>query len=305
MEKVATTAPEKGDAPRTAVIYLRVSTKEQAEKGGEAEGYSIPAQRDACRRKAQTLNAEILEEFVDAGESAKSADRPHLQRLIAYVSDHRVNYVIVHKVDRLARNRSDDVMINLELQSAGAHLVSCTENIDETPSGKLLHGIMASIAEFYSGNLGAEALKGMLQKAARGGTIGKAPIGYLNVGKMIDGREVRTVELDPDRAELVQWCFEQYATGDWTTLKLLEAATARGLLTVPTRQRAAKPMSPSRFHGMLRNRYYIGKIVFKDVEYEGSHPHLVSAETFYAVQDVLDSHRVGEKQREHPHYLKG
>lgn len=131
---------------RTAVMYLRVSTKEQAEKDGESEGYSIPAQRDACRRKAQALRADVLEEFVDAGESAKSADRPDLQRLIEFVSHTKVDYVIVHKIDRLARNRNDDVMINIQFQAAGAQLVSCTENIDETPSGKLLHGIMASIA---------------------------------------------------------------------------------------------------------------------------------------------------------------
>src|SRR5579875_3375561 len=91
---------------RTAVMYLRVSTKEQAEKDGESEGYSIPAQRDACRRKAQALHADVIEEFIDAGESAKSADRPDLQRLLEFVSQHKVDYVIVHKIDRLARNRN-------------------------------------------------------------------------------------------------------------------------------------------------------------------------------------------------------
>jgi hypothetical protein len=91
-------------------------------------------------------------------------------------------------------------MINLALHGAGARLVSCSESIDETPSGVLLHGIIATIAEFYSRNLGTEALRGMTEKAKRGGTNGKAAIGYLNVGKLVDGREVRTVELDPDRS---------------------------------------------------------------------------------------------------------
>ena len=58
--------------------------------------------------------------------------------------------MIVHKIDRLARNRADDVEITLAIKAAGATLVSCSENIDETPSGMLLHGIMSSIAEFYS-----------------------------------------------------------------------------------------------------------------------------------------------------------
>ena len=89
----------------TAVIYLRVSTKEQAQRDGDREGYSIPAQRDACRRKATALEAAVVEEFADRGESARSADRPELQRLLAYVRSNHVDYVIVHKVDRLARNR--------------------------------------------------------------------------------------------------------------------------------------------------------------------------------------------------------
>ncbi|RAF73272.1 recombinase family protein, partial [Burkholderia multivorans] len=118
-----------------AISYLRVSTREQASKGGTDEGFSIPAQRDAVRRKADQLGAAIVEEFVDAGASAKSADRPDLMRMIQYVKTNKVAYCIVHKVDRLARNRADDVTIHLALQQAGVMLVSATENIDKTPSG--------------------------------------------------------------------------------------------------------------------------------------------------------------------------
>jgi site-specific DNA recombinase len=288
-----------------AAIYLRVSTKEQAEKDGDPEGYSIPAQRDACRRKAAALHADVVEEFLDAGESARSVDRPQLQRLLKFVAQEKLDFLIVHKVDRLARNRADDVMINLVLQQAGVTLVSCSENIDETPSGVLLHGIMASIAEFYSRNLGTEALKGMTEKARRGGTVVKAPLGYRNVGKLIEGREARTVEFDQQRFELVKWAFEAYATGDWTLHQLHAELTARGLTTVATMKRTEKPVPLSRLHAMLQNRYYIGKVNFKGVEYDGTHKPLVSLETFAAVQAVLDSHRNGEKQRVHQHYLKG
>jgi DNA invertase Pin-like site-specific DNA recombinase len=120
------------DPQATAVIYLRVSTKEQAERGGESEGFSIPAQREACLRKAQSLGARVVGEFVDRGESARSADRPELQRMLRYIQKQSVAFAIVHKVDRLARNRVDDVEINLALTKAGVQLVSCTENIDES-----------------------------------------------------------------------------------------------------------------------------------------------------------------------------
>lgn len=203
-----------GETTVLAVSYLRVSTKEQAERGGRDEGFSIPAQREANLRKARDLDAIIVEEFVDAGESARKADRPELMRMIEYVAAHDITYCIVHKVDRLARNRADDVAIHLALQEAGVMLISATENIDETPSGMLLHGIMSTIAEFYSHNLATEVAKGMNQKAIGGGTNGKAPIGYLNVRTRDElGRELRTIELDPERAPIIEWAFKAYASG--------------------------------------------------------------------------------------------
>ena len=76
----------------------------------------------------------------------------------------------------------------------------------------LLHGIMSSIAEFYSRNLATEAKKGMRQKAKNGGTPTLAPFGYINTSiRNDDGREVRTVVLDPERAPWVRWVFERYA----------------------------------------------------------------------------------------------
>ncbi len=152
------------DGPVTAILYLRVSTKEQAEAGGQAEGYSIPAQREACARKAEQLGAIVATEFVDRGESARSANRPELQKMLTHVAEHPTSYVIVHKVDRLARNRADDVEITLALRTAGVTLVSCTESIDDTPSGMLLHGIMSSIAEFYSRNLATKSSKAASKK---------------------------------------------------------------------------------------------------------------------------------------------
>ena len=81
----------------------------------------------------------------------------------------------MHELDRLARNRADDVKIHEALISAGVTLVSATESIDQTPSGMLLHGIMSSIAEFYSRNLATEVTKGLTQKVAQGGTPMRAP----------------------------------------------------------------------------------------------------------------------------------
>ena len=296
-----------GETTTLAVSYLRVSTKEQAERGGRDEGFSIPAQRDANLRKARDLNAIVVEEFIDAGESARKADRPELMRMIEYVTTHQVAYCIVHKVDRLARNRADDVAIHLALKDAGVILVSATENIDETPSGMLLHGIMSTIAEFYSRNLANEVAKGMTQKAATGGTVGRAPIGYLNVHKRDElGRDVPTVIPDPDRAALVRWAFEAYATGNYSTSMLHSELVDRGLTTVPTPKRPAKAPGLSTIQQMLSNPYYKGDVIFRGARYDGLHEPLVSAELWYRVQNVLTARQVsGEKTQTHEHYLKG
>jgi DNA invertase Pin-like site-specific DNA recombinase len=297
--------PEK-DQGAPAVIYLRVSSKEQAEKGGEAEGFSIPAQREGCKRKAVSLDAAVIEEFVERGESAKTADRPELQRMLAYVAAHPVKYVIVHKVDRLARNRADDVAISLALQQAGVQLVSVSENIDQTPSGLLLHGIMSSIAEFYSRNLANEVIKGTVQKAKNGGTPGRSPTGYLNVRGMLNGREVRTVEIDPVRGPLMAWAFEAYETGEWTIRRLLAELTRRGLTTAPGRGASGRPLGVSHLHTLLRNPYYMGMVRYRGVIYPGKHERLVSPETWQRVQELLTAKNyAGEKDRQYPHYLKG
>ncbi len=290
----------------TAVIYLRVSTKEQAEKNGEAEGYSIPAQRAACRRKAESLGASVVEEFADRGESARNARRPELQRMLAYVKEHPVSFVIFHKVDRLARDRADDVEITLALRAAGATLVSCSENIDETPSGILLHGIMSAMAEFYSRNLAAEVLKGTLQKVKTGGSVGKAPLGYLNVRAIENGRELRTVEIDPVRAPLIKWAFEAYASGEFGLRQLLDEVTRRGLDVPATARKPAKPLYLSHLHSLLRHPFYKGAVRYMKVEYPGKHEPLVSEETWDAVQQILTAKGLArEKQRKHNHFLKG
>ena len=290
---------------KLAVAYLRVSTKEQAERGGQAEGFSIPAQREALHRKAESIGAKIVAEFIDAGESAKSADRPDLQRMLGYLADNRTDLVLVHKVDRLARNRVDDIQITMAIKKSGAQLVSATENIDETPSGMLLHGIMSSIAEFYSRNLATEVHKGMSQKAKTGGTPGKVPIGYLNVGRLTpEGREERTVIVDPERAPLLSWAFSAFATGEWTIRSLADELERRGLRSRQTPKLASRPVRPNVLQSILTNPYYKGLVVYRGVTHPGRHTPLTNVATWQQVQDVLAAHVVGEKQREHPHYLK-
>ena len=295
--------------PKVALSYLRVSRPDQARRGGgDDEGFSIPAQREANKKKAAAIGAVVIKEFVDRGISAKAANRKDLQDMLDFIRDYKgkIDYVIVHKIDRLARNREDDTDINRVLRKHGIRLVSTMESIDETPSGMLLHGIMASIAEFYSRNLATEVLKGMTTKAQGGGTVSKAPVGYINVRKADEmGREYRTVELDEERAPFVRQAFELYATGEWTVNALAEHLSLQGFTTRGTPSIPSKPMDKRALSTVLNNPYYTGKIRFQGAYLPGKHEPLVDRHTWQNVQDVLASHLNGERVREHPHYLKG
>jgi len=214
--------------------------------------------------------------------------------------------VIVDKLDRFARNRRDDANLVFELRLAGTQLVSVKENIDDTPSGKLLQGIMASIAEFYSANLATEIVKGATQKAQAGGTPYQAPIGYLKVRELVDGREIRTVVPDPQRAPLVAYAFEVSATGEYTLHTLLDELTDLGLTNRAAGSRPERPLHLSKLAKMLRNPYYIGIVTYKGVQYPGRHQPLVPPALFERVQAVLDAHNTAdERHRVHHHYLKG
>ena len=127
-------------------------------------------------------------------------------------------------------------------------LHSVTETLEDSASGKLVEGILASIAEFYSANLGQEIRKGMDQKAAQGGWPVRAPFGYRNTRRDGPGRRGESV-LEPDQqAKLVAWAFECYATGWLSLAALTEALAEKGL-----RNRLGKPPGISAIHRMLRN----------------------------------------------------
>jgi site-specific DNA recombinase len=291
---------------KRAWSYIRVSSEGQVRRAETERGFSIEAQQLKTDDQARALDAICEHTYTDMAKSGRSVDRPALQQMLSDLKVNPPDYVIVHKLDRLARNRFDDAQIVAAIQAAGAQLVSCTEQVDETAPGKLLHGIMASMAEFYSANLANEVITKSTEKAKRGGTLGPAPIGYLNVRKIIDGREVRTIAIDPERAPLVRWAFVAYATGNYSLNRLHEELDDRGLRTRPTRQRPARMIVRSALATVLKNRYYIGTVRYRGVEYPGSHPPLIDKETFSRVQQVLSAHTSStERDRKHRHYLKG
>jgi len=293
---------------KTAVLYLRVSTPSQVNTDYDPEGISIPAQRLACERKAEQMGVTVIDEYVEPGRSATTVlNRPVFQALLARLKQERdVDYVIVYNLSRLNRNRIDDAQVLMAMRASKVTLVSAQENIDETPAGQLMHGILAAFNEYRSSADGADIRYKMGQKAKAGGTLNLAPIGYLNVRDQIDGHEVRTVKLDPDRAPFIKLAFELCATGDYTMTRIAKTLADRGLRMRPRAGQPAGLIHSKSLPKILRDRYYLGVVVYQGNEYAGRHDALVDRELFDKVQAVLDirAARDGERERKHHHYLK-
>ena len=277
------------------IIYLRVSTKEQAEGG-----YSIPAQREACIKYVQEKGWKLLDEYADRGESAKSAHRPQLQEMLSRIKKQKdVQAVVVHKIDRLARNMEDHVAIKAILRRYEVILVSVVENIEDTASGRLVEGIHALMAEFYSANLAMETRKGMGQKAKKGGWPHHAPIGYKNIR---DEKGEAKIIPDSEMAPLVKEAFEIYATGEYSLSQLHEIMAHKGLKS----NMGQKAISRARLAEVLKNKTYIGIVTWDGVEYPGIHEPLISKDLFARVQEVFAVHdKAGVRVNKHPHYLRG
>jgi DNA invertase Pin-like site-specific DNA recombinase len=158
----------------------------------------------------------------------------------------------------------DHVAIRATLRRSGFQLVSVTENIEETASGRLVEGIHALMAEFYSANLSSEIRKGHGPEGQDGRWPTRAPIGYLNVREKVAGKDIAKVVLDPERALLVREAFRLYATGEHSLPELQATMHAKGL-TSPYSAKADAPVSVSKVAEMLANPFYIGVVAWNGV----------------------------------------
>ena len=146
------------------VLYARVSSEKQVEKD-----LSIAAQLKALRKYAGERGWEVCREFVDEAQSARSANRPAFKEMIALArkKEKAFDAILVWKLSRFARNREDSIIYKSLLRKHGISVVSINEQVDESPAGKLLEGMIEVIDEFYSTNLAQDTLRGLKENASR------------------------------------------------------------------------------------------------------------------------------------------
>ncbi|GBF32891.1 resolvase domain protein [Desulfocucumis palustris] len=278
-----------------AVAYARVSSKEQAEKE-----LSIPAQLKAIRKYCQDKNYKLVAEYLDEGKSAKTADRPAFQKMIALAKKQNRHFdvIIVHKFDRFSRSREDHVVYKALLKKVGVHVYSVTEQTDsETPHGFLLEGMLEVISEFYNMNLASETRKGMVENAKRGyHNGGSPPYGY-RVGKIQDSRgNLKSVwVLGPEEeVSTVRRIFDLYVRQNRGYKSIVNILNSEN-----TPSPTGKTWSFSTIWTILHNDVYIGRRTWNKHDYVNfgkkkkpqkewivvadAHPPIIDRDTFNAV----------------------
>jgi len=270
--------------PQSAVVYARVSSKEQ-----EREGYSIPAQLKLLKEYARVQGFNIVREYVDV-ETAKQTGRASFSKMAEYLKTKRsVRVLLVEKTDRLYRNLKD--WVTLDEMDLEIHVVkeSVILSRDSRSSEKFMHGIKVLMAKNYIDNLSEEARKGMLEKAEQGIWPTKAPLGYRNVAGP-NGKKV--IEPDPEVAPIIARLFEWYATGEVSLKEAASKAANAGLKY----RRTGATVPVSTVHMIMRNRLYIGEFMWNGRLYQGRHAPLITRQLWERVQSVLAG-RNAKKQR--------
>jgi len=280
------TEPAETRATRQAVIYARVSSKEQAE-----EGFSIPAQLKLLREYGTEQQLEVQREFVDV-ETAKRAGRGGFGEMVEFLRPRQrtCRVVLVEKTDRLYRNLRDYVTVD-EL-GVEVHFVKEGFVLSEESrfTEKVLHGTKVLMAKNYVDNLSEEASKGMREKAEQGTWPSAAPVGYINV-KASDRRGIAP---DPERAGVIRGLFERYAQGNRSLEDVRSWAAGEGLTT-----KRGGPPSRSTVQRILKNPFYMGVFEWKGRRYRGDHSPLVSVDLYERAQAALrkGNHPVQESKR--------
>jgi DNA invertase Pin-like site-specific DNA recombinase len=244
-----------------AALYLRVSTKRQAE-----QELSIPDQRKQleahCRKHGWTVAA-VYEE---AGASATTDNRPVFQDMVAATRQRPCPFdvILVHSFSRFARDAYQLEFHIRDFRKRSVRVASLTQETGDDPMGQMVRQIFAIFDEYQSKENAKHTLRAMKENARQGYWNGAAPpFGYSTVAAETRGEKVKKrLALDPKEAELVREAFHLYLTGNGTTGPLGIKEIAKHLNAAGYRQRQGRRFNNKFVHELLRETAYAGTYYF-------------------------------------------
>lgn len=252
--------------------YIRVSTQKQGSKG-----VSLQEQRSAIEAHAEKTGLAILEWFEERETAAKTG-RTKFTEIMKRLKSGEAAGLIVHKIDRSARNLKDWAALG-ELIDSGVDVQIASESYDlSSRGGRLSADIQAVIAADYIRNLREETIKGMTGRLKQGLYPLRAPIGYLDTG----GGNAKAI--DPIKAPLVRQAFELYASGKYSLQTLATEMEKRGI-----RSLVGKRLHKTAYSKMLNNPFYSGTILVRTTgaTYKGIHEPIITKRLYREVQQAL------------------
>ena len=236
-----------------AALYARVSSDRQD------VDLSVAAQLRALRDYAEKNGYIVAREYVDEAESGRIADRPEFRKMIdeATTPDAPFQEILVWKFSRFTRKREHAVAFKSMLRRKGVRVVSITEQADDSPTGKLLEGIIESVDEFYSENLAQEVTRGMREAASRGFWVAsRVPYGFRKVYVQDGAKKRPKLDPDEDAARVVKRIFDMAEAGKGM-LDIAKTLNDEGIASP-----AGKRWSKNGIHLLLRNEAYTGALVW-------------------------------------------
>lgn len=252
--------------------YIRVSTVKQGEQGS-----SLQEQRSAIETYAARHGLHVARWFEETETAAKQGRRA-FGRMIADLQKEQASGVIIHKIDRSARNLKDWAQV-ADLMDRGIEVHCAHDSLDlNTRGGRLSADIQAVIAADYVRNLREEVRKGFYGRLKQGLYPLPAPVGYLNRGKG------KPKEIDPIKGPLVREAFELYSSGHYSLDGLRKEMAQRGFLA------GGRPLTVNSLAQLFHNAFYIGIIHVKRTgeTFSGVHTPLVSKKIFDRVQAIMN-----------------
>jgi site-specific DNA recombinase len=281
--------------PLRCAIYTRKSTEHNLDLAFN----SLDAQREACEAYVKSQAHEgwrlLPEHYDDGGLSGASLDRPALQELLTEVREGRVEVIVVYKVDRLTRSLADFAKLVESFDAHGVSFVSVTQSFNTTSSmGRLTLNVLLSFAQFEREVIG-ERVRDKIAASKRKGIWvgGPVPFGYKSLGK-----KLTVVEED---AQKVRTIFRRYLALGSIGL-LIADLDRRGIRPKPRNAPNGESISPTRFMVgplayLLKNRFYIGEVVYRGEVHAGEQTPIIERELFEAVQAKLAERAVTRKLR--------
>lgn len=258
-----------------AVIYCRVSTKQQVD-----EGNSLSTQERLCREYALKQGYEVAAVYIEKGESAKTKDRTELQKMMSFcaIKKNNVSYVVVYKLDRFSRNTDDYSYLRIMLKRYGIYIKSTTEYFENTPAGRFMENIISNVSQFDNDVRTERAVNGSRDAMVEGRYVWAAPYGYDNI--KVGGRG----NIAPNsNAPIVRRAFEEVAKNQYPVEEVRKSLFHSGLVNNQN-----KPISRAQFYRMLKNVVYAGWIVKFGERHRGVYESIVSDDLFEQVQRVLN-----------------